>query len=82
MFLAVFIHYCPLALDPVRAPLQPARQGEAAEMVPSLPAQGEEKDTEGIGLHYPLQEKQNVQLSGVQRPESCLQEVKCDPGSV
>lgn len=52
-------------LDPVCAAIQPARQGATAEVVPSFPTKGEEKDPERAGVHHPLEEEQNVQFPGV-----------------
>ncbi len=46
-------------------------------MVPGLSTQGEEKDTERAGVHDTVPEEQDVQFSGVQRSQDCLQEVKC-----
>uniref|UniRef100_A0A8C5B498 AP complex mu/sigma subunit domain-containing protein n=1 Tax=Gadus morhua TaxID=8049 RepID=A0A8C5B498_GADMO len=61
--------------DAVHAPVQPAGEAAAAEVVRSSLRQGEEEDLQGPGPDHPGQEAQDVQLPGVAGPQDCLQEV-------
>ncbi len=55
--------------DSVHSPIQSTGEGEAPEVVCSLPSQREEEDPEGAGGHHSLQEVQDVQCLGVQGDE-------------
>lgn len=61
--------------DAVHAALQQARQAASAEMVRPTVRQREEEDHAGAGTDRLGTETQDVQLSGVARPQDCLQKV-------
>lgn len=64
-----------LVADAVHASVQSAGEAAASEVVRAAVRQGEEEDHQGVGADGPRSKAQNVQLSGVERPEGCVQEV-------
>lgn len=61
--------------DAVHASVQPAGKAASAEMVCASVRQGEEENLPRPGPDYSGPQAQDVQLSGVERSENCIQEV-------
>lgn len=62
----------PLFSDAIHAPLQPSRQAQAPEVVRAFVWQGEKEDNQRAGADSSGPQTQDVQLSGVERPQDCL----------
>ena len=61
--------------DAIHAAVQPAGEAAAAKMVPGHLRQGAEEDGSGAYAGGSGSQAQDVQLPGVEGPQSCLQEV-------
>lgn len=61
--------------DAVHAVVQPAGKTAVTEMVCASVWQGKEEDLQRSGPNHTGKEAQDVQLSGMEGPKNCIQEV-------